>query len=303
MPERRETGRKRANLARRTPNSEATSWDEGERIAKYLARCGVASRREAEALIAAGKVFVNGERLASPAVKVSGREEIRVGRKRVTPPEPARLWRYHKPAGLITTTSDPEGRRTIFQELPKSLPRVMAVGRLDLTTEGLLLLTNDGDLARQLELPKNTFRRVYRARAFGKATQARLDTLKTGIDVEGERYAPITAILERETGANNWLAVELSEGKNREVRKALEAIDLQVNRLIRTAYGPFDLGDLSPGAIEEVPAETLLAELGEFIPEARKPRPAATSPFKGRRGSGRNSKHNGPPQRPQHKRR
>ncbi len=282
MTERRETGR-RPSAGRRprrspTPKSKIpTDWSEGERIAKYLARAGVASRREAEALIEAGKVFVNGERLASPAVKVTGREEIKVGRKRIKPPEPARLWRYHKPAGLITSTKDLEGRRTIYDELPKSLPRTVTIGRLDLNTEGLLLLTNDGELARAMELPKNAFERRYRARAHGKITQAALDTLKKGVTVDGVDYAPITATLERTTGANNWIHVALAEGKKREVRRALEALDLAVNRLIRTHYGPFELGDLKPGAVEEVPAAALLAELADLIPEANRPRTAPTS--------------------------
>ncbi|MEO0721155.1 MAG: pseudouridine synthase [Pseudomonadota bacterium] len=280
MTERRETGRRRKaskphGKSPRKPKPDVTlgpsDWSEGERIAKYLARAGVASRRECETLIAEGKVSVNGERLVSPAFKVTGTETIRVGRKIIAAPEPARLWRYHKPSGLITTTVDPEGRPTIFGALPKSLPRVVTVGRLDLTTEGLLLLTNDGELARGLELPKNAFTRTYRTRAHGKVTQDKLDVLKQGVTVDGTDYAPIDAVLERQTGANSWLTVSLSEGKKREVRRALESVELEVNRLIRTQYGPFALGELPPGAVEEVPARELMDTVGALIPEANRP--------------------------------
>lgn len=280
MTERRETGPKHGGKPRRNkpkpkPNRKESSrpadWSEGERIAKYLARCGVASRRECETLIESGKVFVNDERLVSPAFKVTGRETIRVGRKIIRPPEPARLWRYHKPAGLITTTKDPDGRPTIFDELPKSLPRTVTIGRLDLTTEGLLLLSNDGELARALELPANAFTRRYRARAHGRITQAALDTLADGLTVEGVNYKSIKATLDRTTGTNNWITVDLVEGKNREVRKALEAVGLQVNRLIRTEYGPFSLGDMRPGSVDEVSPEVLLAHFSEMITPDRHP--------------------------------
>lgn len=274
MTERRETGRKQdagnrppaSSRNREKPAASSDDWGDGERIAKYLARCGVASRRACEVLIEDGKVTVNGERLISPAFKVTGREDIRVGRKRIAPPEPTRLWRYHKPAGLITTNSDPDGRRTIFDELPKSLPRVLTIGRLDLNTEGLLLLTNDGELARALELPANAFRRTYRARAHGRVTQASLDALKAGVVVDGEAFGSIEAELERQMGANGWLVVSLSEGRKREVRRALESVDLKVNRLIRISYGPFDLGDLKPGAVEEVKPSDLAATLGHLFP-------------------------------------
>jgi len=267
-------------------------WSEGERIAKYLARAGVGSRRDCEALIEAGKVWVNGERLVSPAVKVTGSELIRVGRRTIRPPEPTRLWRYHKPAGLITTNADPEGRTTIFSQLPKDLPRVVTIGRLDLNTEGLLLLTNDGALARALELPGHAFERRYRARAFGRVDPAGLEQLRSGITVDGERFGAIEAVLEQETGANNWLSVSLTEGKKREVRRALDAVGLTVNRLIRIQYGPFELGDLRPGAVAEVPADLLAATLGPLLPDldlappppAEKPRrDPATSRFRKRR--------------------
>ncbi len=259
-------GRKPQSNKTRKDASPAPDWSEGERIAKYLARAGVASRRACEDLIVAGKVSVDGQRLSSPAFKVTGRETIRVNRKIIRAPEATRLWRYYKPSGLITSNNDPAGRRTIFDELPKSLPRLVTVGRLDLTTEGLLLLTNDGELARALELPGNGYQRTYRARAHGKVTDAKLARLAEGITVGGVRYAPIIATLERKTGTNNWLIVTLAEGKKREVRRALEALDLTVNRLIRISYGPFELGDLSPGSVDEVSAHDLAARLGDKLP-------------------------------------
>ncbi|MEL6827938.1 MAG: pseudouridine synthase [Pseudomonadota bacterium] len=273
MTDRRETNRKSKH--RRPPRRNTNvdpDWSDGERIAKYLARAGIASRREAEAMIERGEVRINGRKLTTPAFKVTGREDIRVNGKRVKAHEPVRVWRYHKPAGLITTTSDPEGRRTIFDELPKALPRTITIGRLDLTTEGILLLTNDGGLARAMELPKTGFVRNYRARAHGEITQDQLDTLKGGITLEdGTRYTSIEAELERATGSNNWINVRLSEGKNREVRKAMEHLGLQVNRLIRTQYGPFELSDLRPGAVEEIPAEILRETLKDAIPDQHLP--------------------------------
>ncbi len=284
MTDRRETPRARNRRAR--PNRPSSGsrpertddWSAGERIAKYLARAGVASRREAEALIEQGAVRVNGQRLRSPAFKVRGHERIEVHGKLITPPDPIRLWRYHKPAGLITTTQDPEGRTTIFDQLPKSLPRVITIGRLDLTTEGLLLLTSDGGLARHLELPATGMERRYRARAHGEVSQEQLDTLKQGITLkDGTRFARIEAELERQTGANNWISVKLIEGQNREVRRAMEHLGLQVNRLIRTDYGPFDLSGLSPGSVEEIPAEQAQAQLQEkvdasLLPQAETPK-------------------------------
>lgn len=274
MTDRRETNRKPKRRPTRRSKPVDSDWQDGERIAKYLARAGVASRREAEAMIERGEVRINGRKLTTPAFKVTGREDIRVNDKPVKAHEPVRVWRYHKPSGLITTTADPEGRRTIFEELPKSLPRTITIGRLDLTTEGILLLTNDGGLARAMELPKTGFVRHYRARAHGEITQAALDTLKGGITLDdGTRYTSIEAELERETGTNNWINVRLSEGKNREVRKAMEHLGLQVNRLIRTQYGPFELEDLRPGAVVEIPADVLRETLKDVIPENLLPPP------------------------------
>jgi len=282
MTERRETGRKtRPPKRARTSPPRAQSEtggpaQEGERIAKYLARAGVASRRACETLITQGKVSINGTRIDTPAVKVSGSETIRVGRRIIQAPEATRLWRYHKPAGLITTTQDPAGRRTIFDELPKALPRDITIGRLDLNTEGLLLLTNDGALARSLELPANGLKRQYRARAHGRVDPAGLQRLSRGIRVEEERFAPIQAELEQTLGANSWLRVTLGEGRKREVRRALEAVGLEVNRLIRTHYGPFELGDLQPGAVSEVAPEMLPQLLGTLMTEPRASCPQAS---------------------------
>jgi len=226
----------------------------GERVAKALARAGVASRREVERLIAAGRVRLNGEVLTTPAVKVDAGDVLTVDGRVVGAPEPARLWRYHKPVGLVTTHSDPKGRPTVFEHLPSGLPRVISVGRLDLNSEGLLLLTNDGGLARSLELPSSGLARRYRARARGQVTQEALDGLSGGMSVNGVVYGPIQARLEPKTGegVNRWIALSLAEGKNREVRKVLEALGLSVNRLIRVAYGPHQLGDLKPGEVAEV---------------------------------------------------
>ncbi|MGE0596058.1 MAG: pseudouridine synthase [Hyphomonadaceae bacterium] len=246
-------------------SSPPSSSAEGERIAKFLARAGVCSRRDAEKLIAEGRVKVNGKVLETPAVKVTAKDRITLNNRPVGAPEATRLWRYHKPSGLVTTHRDPAGRPTVFERLPPDLPRVISVGRLDLTSEGLLLLTNDGALARRLELPANGWTRRYRARAFGRVTQEELDALKKGVTIDGVRYGPIDARLESGRGANVWLAISIQEGKNREVRRVLESIGLRVNRLIRIAYGPFQLGMLAPGAVEEIPRKVLREQLGKGV--------------------------------------
>jgi 23S rRNA pseudouridine2605 synthase len=234
------------------------SAGEPERIAKWLARAGVCSRRDGEKLIAEGRVTINGKKLDTPAFKVGPDDTVRVDGKPIATAEETRLWRYHKPSGLVTTHKDPAGRPTVFEHLPPDLPRVVSVGRLDLNSEGLLLLTNDGALARGLELPAHGFARRYRARAHGRISQPELDQLKHGIEVDGVRYGEIDAKLDREaTGANTWITVTLQEGKNREVRRVLDALGLKVNRLIRLTYGPFDLGLLKPGEAAEVPVKAL----------------------------------------------
>lgn len=267
------------------PSGQAAQQGDGERVAKALARAGVASRREVERLIAAGRVRLNGRVLDTPAVKVAPGDILTVDGAVVGDAEPARVWRYHKPAGLVTTHKDPKGRPTVFERLPPGLPRVISVGRLDLNSEGLLLLTNDGALARALELPANGVVRRYRARARGQTTQARLDTLKDGLTVEGVRYGPIEAILDKAkegpAGANLWITVTLNEGKNREVRKVLEAIGLTVNRLIRLSYGPFQLGTLAVGEAEEVGPRVIREQLGRYIEAGALPKgDRVTAPVK-----------------------
>jgi 23S rRNA pseudouridine2605 synthase len=237
----------------------------GERIAKVMARAGLCSRREAEAWIAAGRVAVNGAAIASPALNVAPSDRIVVDGAPLPGRERTRLFLYHKPRGLVTTHADPEGRPTIFAALPKELPRLISVGRLDLGTEGLLLLTNDGGLARALELPATGWLRRYRVRAHGGVTQAALDALRDGIAVDGVQYGPIEATLDRVQGANVWLTFAIREGKNREVRNVLGALNLAVNRLIRVSFGPFQLAELPEGGIEEVKTRTLREQLGERL--------------------------------------
>jgi len=244
----------------------------GERIAKRLARAGLCSRREAERWIEAGRVTVNGKVLTSPAVTVGTDETITVDGKPIPGIGETQLWLYHKPTGVMTTNNDPEGRPTVFEQLPRDLPRVISVGRLDFNSEGLLLLTNDGELARQLEMPSTGWRRRYRVRAWGRPDPARLKALEKGITVEGVRYGPIEAELEAakgkkaesgKTSENVWLSVSLTEGKYREVRKVLEHLGLVVNRLIRVAYGPFQLGKLSRGDVRRVTGKMLKEQLGK----------------------------------------
>jgi 23S rRNA pseudouridine2605 synthase len=236
-----------------------------ERIAKVIARAGLCSRREAEEWIVAGRVSVNGAVIPSPALNVQPADTIVVDGKPLPQRERTRLFLYYKPRGLVTTNADPEGRPTIFGALPKTLPRLISVGRLDLNTEGLLLLTNDGGLARVLELPETGWLRRYRVRALGRIDQPTLDGLRNGIEIEGVRYGAIEATLDREQGANVWLTFSIREGKNREVRNVLEHLGLKVNRLIRVSFGPFQLAELKEADVEEVKTRTLREQLGERI--------------------------------------
>ncbi len=239
----------------------------GDRIAKVLSRAGVASRREAERMIEAGRVSVNGKVIDSPALNVTARDKITVDGKPVEEPEAPRLWLYHKPTGLVTTERDEKGRETVFDKLPEDMPRVMSVGRLDLNSEGLLLLTNDGGIKRKLELPSTGWVRKYRVRVNGKPEEATLEKLRKGITVGGERFQGMSVTLDRQQGANAWLTVGLREGKNREIRRAMEAVELTVNRLIRISYGPFRLGELKAGAVEEVKGRVLREQLGLEAPQ------------------------------------
>lgn len=251
-----------ASVARPAPAS-----DEPIRIAKALARAGLCSRRDAERWIAEGRVRVNGKRIDTPAVTVKPSDRILVDGKPLPAAEPVQLWRYHKPKGLVTTHRDPEGRPTVFDNLPADLPRVVSIGRLDFNTEGLLLLTNDGALARHLELPTTGWLRRYRVRAHGRVTAEDLAKLSEGVEIEGVRYGPVEATLDSVQGANTWLTLGLREGKNREVRKILASLGLEVNRLIRISYGPFQLLDLPPGAVEPVRRRVIADQLGSKLME------------------------------------
>ncbi len=264
--------------------AEPAPREDDARIAKVMARAGLCSRRDAESWIAAGRVAVNGTVIDSPALNVKAQDVITVDGMPLPDREPTRLFMFHKPRGLVTTSRDPEGRPTIFENLPEGLPRVVSVGRLDINTEGLMLLTNDGGLARVLELPATGWLRRYRVRANGEIDQARLDTLKAGITIEGVDYAGIEATLDRIQGSNAWLTMGLREGKNREIKRVLESLGLAVTRLIRISFGPFQLGDLAEGAVESVPARVLRDQLGPGLAaeagidladaEERRPRPA-----------------------------
>lgn len=231
--------------------------ERGERIAKFLSRAGISSRRDAEAMIEAGRVRMNNAPVTHPAVFVKAGDMVLVDGKPVSEPERTRLFRYHKPEGLVTTHKDPEGRPTVFEKLPQGLPRLISVGRLDLTSEGLLLLTNDGGLSRQLELPTNGWLRRYRVRVHGGVSPDKLRRLAEGLVVDRVKYGPIEAAIDSVQRSNTWLTMSLREGKNREIRRVMEALDLPVTRLIRVAYGPFQLGNLPRGAAEEVPGKIL----------------------------------------------
>ncbi len=262
----------------------------GDRIAKVLARAGIASRREAERMIEAGRVTVNGKTIDSPALNVTPSDRITVDGKPVAEPEPARLWLYHKPTGLVTTNRDEKGRPTIFDNLPEGMPRVMSVGRLDLNSEGLLLLTNDGGIKRKLELPSTGWLRKYRVRINGRPKDEDFAPLRQGLVIEGEKFQPMTVTLDRQQGANAWLTIGLREGKNREIRRAIEDIGFSVNRLLRVSYGPFQLGNLKPGEVEEIRRRVLRDQLGlepETPPAAAK-RPSR--PQRSRRPVGKKSR-------------
>ncbi len=250
---------------RRSQREEPKPKKTGERIAKVLARAGLASRRDAEEMVTQGRVSVNGRVINSPALDVTANDVVAVDGKNLPPRERTRLFMYHKPRGLMTTHDDPEGRPTVFDNLPEGLPRLISIGRLDFNTEGLLLLTNDGGLARTLELPDTGWLRRYRVRAHGEVTQAQLDELKKGVEVEGVKYGPIEATLERDQGANVWVVFAIREGKNREVRNVMAHLGLEVNRLIRVSYGPFQLGELAEGQVEEVKTRVLREQLGERV--------------------------------------
>lgn len=282
-------------------------WAGGERVAKALARAGVASRREVERYIAEGRVTLNGRVLDTPAVKIGPGDVLGVDGAPVAAAEATRVWRYHKPVGLVTTNKDPQGRPTVFDALPPGLPRVISVGRLDLSSEGLLLLTNDGALARALELPSSGWVRRYRARAYGRASQEMLDGLKHGTTVDGVAYGPIEARLDKVqrkggdpegSSANCWITVTLAEGKNREVRKVLESLGLKVNRLVRLAYGPFALGVLPLGAVEEVGPRVIREQLADHIASGSLPtgaRDTSVMLAPGRRPAGAAASHDAKP--------
>ncbi|KPD12270.1 pseudouridine synthase [Phaeobacter sp. 11ANDIMAR09] len=255
----------------------------GDRIAKVLSRAGVASRREAERMIAEGRVKVNGTLIDSPALNVTSADRIIVDGKPLPQAEAPRLWLYNKPTGLVTSNSDEKGRRTIFDELPEDLPRVMTVGRLDLNSEGLLLLTNDGGIKRRLELPSTGWLRRYRVRINGRPRDEDFEPLRKGMVIDGERFQPMTVALDRQQGANAWLTIGLREGKNREIRRALEDIGFNVNRLLRLSYGPFQLGSLKLGEVEELRPKVVRDQLG-LEPEDMEEAPAAR-PTRGRPGA------------------
>ena len=248
--------------------------DTSERIAKRLSRAGICSRREAERWIADGRIIVDGKKISEPGTLVTAASDIRVDGKPVAAPQATRLWRYHKPSGLLCTNRDPEGRDTIFDRLPRHLPRVMTVGRLDFDSEGLLLLTNDGGLARRLELPETGWLRRYRVRMFGTPGEKEITALQKGLVVDGMKYGAIEAAVDSSKGSNSWLTVSLREGKNREIRKVFEHLGYPVNRLIRTAYGPFQLGNLDRGGVEEIPRRVLKDQIGTEISNENRRRQA-----------------------------
>jgi len=273
------------------PKTAPKATPDGDRIAKVIARAGVASRREAERLIEAGRVRVNGDIISRAALNVTAKDKIEVDGKPLDAPEAARLWLYHKPTGRVTTTRDEQGRPTIYDDLPEDLPRVMSVGRLDLNSEGLLLLTNDGGLKRQMELPSTGWLRRYRVRVNGRPTDEMLAPLRDGIEVDGQRFLPMIVSIDRQQGANAWLTVGLREGKNREIRRAMADVGLSVNRLIRVSYGPFQLGQMKQGEVQEVRRKVLRDQLGLAAEDvgangkagSAHPKPTSQKPNKGKR--------------------
>lgn len=271
-----------------TPSDKTPKSPPGDRIAKVISRAGHASRREAERMIEAGRVSVNGEVIRRAALNVTGADKITIDGAPLAQAQEPRLWLYHKPVGLVTTSRDEQGRTTVFDDLPEDLPRVMSVGRLDLNSEGLLLLTNDGGVKRQLELPSTGWLRKYRVRVNGRPSDDSLTPLREGIEVEGVRYQPMIVSLDRQKGANAWLTVGLREGKNREIRRAMADLGLTVNRLIRVSYGPFQLGQLKPGEVQEVRRKVLRDQLGlekAEAPEQGSAKPGTRSGAKPGRGT------------------
>ena len=262
-------------------NEETKKTPAGDRIAKVLARAGIASRRESEKIIEAGRVTLNGKTILSPAQNVTTKDRIVVDGKPLAEAEPPRIWLYYKPIGLVTSERDEKGRDTVFDNLPDDMPRVMSVGRLDISSEGLLLLTNDGELKRKMELPETGWLRRYRVRINGSLSEAKLDELRAGITVDGVEYAPVEVKFDRQQGANAWLTMGLREGKNREIRRLMEAMGVVVNRLLRISYGPFQLGALKPGAVEELKQRVVRDQMG--LREAPKPTMVRRGPAKGKR--------------------
>ncbi|MBX3498685.1 MAG: rRNA pseudouridine synthase [Alphaproteobacteria bacterium] len=286
------------------PRMAETHSTSGERIAKRLARAGVCSRREAERLIEQGRVKVDGVTLQTPATLVTEASRIEVDGQAVAAPQRPRIWLFHKPPGLVVTARDPEGRPTVFDNLPHDMPRVVSIGRLDIASEGLLLLTNDGALARRMELPATGFDRRYRVRAHGRVDQAMLDRLAEGLSVDGVRYGPIRARLERQQRSNNWIVVTLREGKNREVRRVMEHLGLVVNRLIRIGYGPFNLEALPEGEVVEASARQVDLVMGAegYDADGRKPgwaRPAPRPHAYGRHKPSKEGEPPAPPRKPE----
>ncbi|WP_406721175.1 pseudouridine synthase [Thioclava litoralis] len=275
-----------SNNTPKPDNTPSAASSGGERIAKVIARSGVASRRDAEKLILAGRVAVNGKQAASPALDVTPKDKVTIDGTPIDAPQETRVWLYYKPLGLVTTEKDEQGRRTIFDEMPEGMPRVLNVGRLDLNSEGLLLLTNDGALKRRLELPETGWLRKYRVRVNGRPTPDTFNPLRAGITIDGTEFQPMDITLDRQQGANAWLTVGLREGKNREIRRAMAEIGLTVNRLIRVSYGPFRLNEMQPGDVMEIKRRVLHDQLGSLLEDTPGAQPADRNKPAGRRDDG-----------------